>query len=277
MKIKSLVALLSLASTFVQAQEITIKEGQAIKIETTRKEETNLSGMGLLMNTEAKTTASIKALSSEKATANVSYTLQNVKVTVSAAGQNMSYDSENPADKDSELGQGFADKINKEVKITLNKTKGTAEGSAQVASPEKAEENPMEALMSGGGNLSETDAVASAFMLFDNKLKPGASWVDSSASTPTLKSIKTYTIASISDGIAKIQLNDTVEGSSTAEIQGTSMDINVKTKSDSEIEVDTKTFLVKKRVTKTEASGSIDVMGQSMPFSSNSTVETKYN
>ena len=76
---------------------------------------------------------------------------------------------------------------------------------------------------------------------------------------------------------ATLLLNETTAGKSSMDMNGSSFDISIKGKSDTEIILDTKSKLVKQRKAKNDFSGTIDVMGQSMEFSSNGTVEVTYN
>ena len=89
--------------------------------------------------------------------------------------------------------------------------------------------------------------------------------------------IKNYTLKSIVDGVATVQLFATMQGSSSLETQGMQMDMSMSSKTEGEIMVDTKTSLVKKRSSVMDLEGTIDMMGQSVPMTSKAVVTITYN
>lgn len=279
MKTHLLVAGFMLCFNAIQAQDIKVKDGTKVMVETTRNENTDLGGLGVQMTTESK---SVSVISFGKTSNNqlaASFVMDKMKMKVSAGGEDMSYDSDNPEDKDNEIGQTVGEKLHIPVVVNIDTKTGKAIDDKIADSPEKTDDetNPLAAMMPGSSELSEAAAVASIFLFLDPAKKVGDIWMDSSASTPNMKFVKTYTLTELKNNIATLVLNETTAGKSSMDMNGSSFDISIKGKSDTEIILDTKSKLVKQRKAKNDFSGTIDVMGQSMEFSSNGTVEVTYN
>ncbi|MBC7866349.1 MAG: hypothetical protein H7X88_02335, partial [Gloeobacteraceae cyanobacterium ES-bin-316] len=206
------------------------------------------------------------------------YKLSKFNFTMDMMGQQTVYDSEKPSDEDSEMGKAMAGKIGKPVPVTINKNDGSVsmESSAKDTAMLNDSSNPLDGIMQSFGAVGEDATVSTAFFIVPKEKKAGDSWVDSNLINK-MREIKTYTIKSVAAGITTIGMFSTLEGTSSVETQGMQMDITLSGKTEGEILVDVKSSLVKKRSSVMDLTGSIDMMGQSIPMTSKAIVNISYN
>ena len=275
---KYLSGLVLLASMGVQAQKIALQKGQQITITTTTTQDVDMSAMGMQMQNSSSTSSLVLVKDVNNENYVTSYKLTKVKLAMEMMGQETKYDSEKPEDKDSDMGKAVSDKIGKDVTVLVNKKTGKASLEAGTGSPEKEAEdvNPMAGLMNAFGSVTEEANVETILFLIPAGKKVGDSWVDSSASTKTMKDVRTYTIKSINKGIADINMQSVMEGTTSTEMQGMQMEISLSVKTDGQVLVDTQTSLVKKRSNTANLTGNIEMMGQSMPITSKAVVTIDY-
>ncbi len=274
---KYLIVLAFFISTGVYAQKIALSKGQEITITTNGTQDIDMSGMGMQMKNITSSTSLLKVMDSNKENIKTSYTLTKVTLSMDMMGQQASFDSEKPEDKDSEMWKAISGKIGKDINVIINKNtrKAILENTEKDSTEKKEDANPLEGLIGSFGSVTEEATVETVFFIIPNEKKVGESWIDSSSNNK-MKEIKTYTLKSIVAGIANIGFFSTMEGSNSMETQGMQMDIALSAKTEGEIIVDTKTYLVKKRSSVMDITGSIDVMGQSVPIISKAIVNIDY-
>ncbi|HSN62257.1 MAG TPA: DUF6263 family protein [Ferruginibacter sp.] len=275
---KILLSLTLFAGIAVNAQKITLTKGQQITISTSTLQDIDMTGMGMQMKNNTTTTSILEVKGDDKENYTTSFKVSKMNLTMDMMGRQQSYDSDKPEDKDSEMGKAVADKIGKEVAVLINKKTGKAslENKTGVSPEKKADTNPlMDGMMDAFGSAEEDASVETIFFLIPAGKKAGDTWMDSS-SNKGMKEVKTYTFKSINDGIANIAMFATMQGNSTMETQGMQMDITLSAKTEGEILVDSKSSLVKKRSSVMDLTGSMDVMGQSIPIISKAIVNIDY-
>ncbi len=273
-----LLGLALLVSFGSQAQKIALQKGQQITITTTMNQDVDMTAMGMQMKNATTSTGQVMIKDSNKDNFITTYKLSKLNLLVDVMGQETKYDSEKPEDKDTDVGKSMAEKIGKEVTVIVNKNTGKASlEAAPVNSPERQDDpNPMGGLMNAFGSVTEEANVETVFFLVPTGKKVGESWVDSSSSTDKMKDVRTYTLKSLQNGIADVNLASVMQGSSTTEVQGMAMEISMNMKTDGQILVDTNTSLVKKRSTTANLNGNIEMMGQSIPMTSKAVVTVEY-
>lgn len=268
-----------LISIATNAQQIKLSKGQRISISSTTNQEIDM-GMGQMKNNSV-TTSVLDIKDADTKNYNAVYTLTKLSLEIEGMGQSQSYDSDKPEDKDSEMGKAFGEDIGKETKVTIDKNSGntTAE---KAASPEKEdvedENNPFAGItkMMGAAD-TESGITESAFFLIPAGKKAGDSWSDSVNVKDGMKGKRTYTLKSIDKNMATIAVFLTVEGRQDLELQGMQLEVNLSGKTEGELLVDTKTSLVKKSSRVADITGTMGMMGQSMPVSAKMTETTEYN
>lgn len=274
---RSLFVLALLLSSAAEAQKISLKKGQQITITTSTTQDVDMMAMGLQMKSSMGSTSTIDATGADNENIITSYKTVKLNLSIDAMGQQINYDSDKPEDRDSEMGKNVADKLNKEVVVLLNKNTGKASLQDTAAkSPEKPDAtNPLAGIMDSFGSAAEDAIVETAFLIIPAGKKKGDTWMDSTIKEK-MKDVRTYTLKSINNGLATISLASKMEGSSSMESQGMQMDISLSSVSVGDVIVDTKTALVKKRSSTTDLTGSMEVMGQSIPMTSKAVMTIEY-
>jgi hypothetical protein len=267
------VLFLSLASN---AQKINLSKGKQIVITATANQEMSMASMGMEMKNNNSSTAVVEVKDADKDNYNTTYKLTRISLSMDAMGQQNSYDSEKPEDKDSEIGKSVSGKIGKEIKVLINKNSGKSTlDKKETVDKEEDADNPLKGLMESFGAADEGATVETAFFIVPAGKKVGDVWKDSVVSKQ-MKEVKTYTLKSIAGNEASIALFSKMDGTSTVDTQGMQMEITLSAKTEGEMIVDIKNSLVKKRTSVSDITGNIDMMGQSMPMTSKVTAVTEY-
>jgi hypothetical protein len=191
-------------------------------------------------------------------------------------GQSSTYDSDLKEDSASEIGKSMTT-LNVPDTVSISRFSGEINSDKKPKAETKADPtNPMESLFESMGNANTNAVLSEAFFVIPAGKKAGDSWVDSS-STKDQKSVKTYNIKSIDKNIATLNVKTTVENNVQTETQGMQITVNMTTKTDSEVITDIKTSLVSKKTSKADISGTLELMGQSMPVTGKSTIVSVYS
>ena len=256
------------------AKTIILVKGQKISVTTTNSADADMS-MGMQMKNNSVSINIITVTGENESGYVLTNTLTRLKATIEAMGETHDYDSDKESDRDSEMGKSMSDVIGKPINVSVNKFSGTATFEKKDAGPEKPEKNPMEDIMAAFGNGGDDPSVAGAFLLIPDGKKSGDTWTETD-STKGSHTVKSYTINSIMNNMATVSFTSFTNANSTVEVQGNQMEVTMSTKSKGMIVADRKTSLVSKRSTDSDISGTIDMMGQSMPVTANSHLVSEY-
>ena len=252
--------------------KVVLVKGQKIIVKTTASQDADM-GMGMEMKNFTSSQSNLVVLDAVDSNYILSNTLTGMKISMDMMGQTTSYDSDKKEDSASEIGKSMQT-LNIPDTVTLNKYTATVtvNKKEKISSPE--EKNPLEgmfeSLQNTGGNI-----VSETFFLIPKGKKINDKWMDST-STKDSKSYKEYTLLSIEKDIATILVDLKVQTNTETELQGMQVNISMNTKSKAEMKVDTKTGLVIKRDTKSEITGTLDMMGQTVPVTAKSVSSTEY-
>ena len=124
-----------------------------------------------------------------------------------------------------------------------------------------------------GGANDESNGANAAFNVFPAGKKLGDSWSDSSI-TAEMKTYRNYTIKSVSGNNATVQLTGTQITKKKVEQQGMEINISMDGKLSGEGIVDMSTGVLKEKTTVMDATGSAEIMGQSIPVTTKVTTVT---
>jgi len=271
---KSLLIGFLLISVNIFAQDLPLKKGQKVEIVVTSNQDMDMSSMGMQMQNNTTTQTKVEVKDVVKDTIISAVTIARMQISVDMMGQQMSYDSDKPEDKDSEIAKEVADKIGKELLVYTHK----ATGKGRAAKEEKAKEadkNPLAGMMQSFGSTDESNTIENLFFLAAKDKKEADTWTDTSSVNGNKES-KTYIIKSIKDGTTLVGLFTTLQTASTVETEGMQMDINMNIKTEGEFSIDSKSLMMKKSTSVSDIDGTIGVMGQSMPMSSKVTTTVLY-
>ncbi|MEP7251588.1 MAG: DUF6263 family protein [Ginsengibacter sp.] len=280
-KITIILALLVAGKLSLFAQTngaINLSAGQKYAVENIITTSTSSEMMGQSMESKADVTSNyhleVKAMSGDNI--NFLNTITAMKMSVNAMGQDMNFDSDKKEDMNGDIGKNFKDIINQPKDVVMSKT-GTVilKASADTTSDTATESNPTEMMMKqmGGDPASQGYGAKIAFEVIPKGAKVGTTWSDSSDQSGT-KRVTKYTLKSINGNDYTIALDGTIDSQVKTEMQG--MEIQTKTtgKFTGEELVDAKTGVIKTNTTNSDATGTVQVMGQEIPTTSKITSVT---
>jgi hypothetical protein len=271
------IGLLSLCfvTILVNAQSIKLEKGKKITENTTSSIEMEMSAMGQQMKINSTLTNVINVTAVEDKNYKATNTITKITMSQDGMGQNVNFDSDKKEDTASEMGKEMGKDINQPIEITIDKTTGKATETNKKVEEKSDDKNPFSDLMGGGAAKSSEALVSSAFFTIPAGKKVADKWTDS-LTQDGMKAMKTYELQSIKDNIATILLKTSTNGTMSKEMQGMQIEMTMTGKGDAIMTVDTKTGLVKKNIVTGNTDGTMDVMGQSMPFSMKVTSTTVY-
>ena len=103
--------------------------------------------------------------------------------------------------------------------------------------------------------------------------KAGDTWEDST-SGEGLKLKRTYTLNSVANKEASVTVNGILDINKTMQVQGMDMNTVMTSKTVSSVTVDLVSSVQKENKSVTDVSGTLEVMGQSVPVTSKITTDT---
>jgi Family of unknown function (DUF6263) len=246
------------ATLFTNAQSIKLENGKIIKI-TTNIVAVSESPMGGESTNTITTTNSIKINAIEDKIYKATSTVTRMVMDGEMMGQSMKFDSDKKDDMDGQMGQMLGASINKPSDISIDK----ADGKITETSAEEKKESIMTSM---GG---ESNAGGSAFFVISNNKKVGDKWTIT-LDNDGIKSVKNYELQSLKENMATVSISSTNKGTTTKEANGMSMEMTIDNKATGTMIVDTNTGLVKQINMNDETTGSMEMMGQSIPLNKKS-------
>jgi Family of unknown function (DUF6263) len=261
------IGLLSLcfATTFAQAQNIKLENGKKISQNTSSSIEMEMSAMGQEMKINSSTSNVISITGIDDKSYKATNTITKMTMTQEGMGQNVSFDSDKKEDAETEIGKEMGKNLNKTVEVTIDKVSGKATETYKKIEEKVEDKNPFADLMGGAANSSSEALVSGAFFILPADKKIGDKWTDS-LNQDGMKGLRSFELLSIKDGTATIGLKTTNNGTLSKEMQGMQIEMTMKSVGDGTMLVDTKSGIVKKNVITGNTEGTMDLMGQSMPF-----------
>ncbi|CAN5869091.1 hypothetical protein BH11BAC4_BH11BAC4_04130 [soil metagenome] len=252
--------------------KVVLTKGQKILVKTTSTQEADM-GMGMEMKNFSTMENKLVVIAASDASATITNTLTGVKLSMDLMGQSTTYDSDKKEDSASEIGKTMQD-LNQPDTFILNKYIATVTANKKEVPVLTEQANPVEGMFQALGN-NKDNLVEHAFFLIPKDKKPGDKWEDSTI-TKDVKSYSNYFLKSIDKGIATIAVDGKVQNNTQTEMQGMQVTVNMAMTSTTEINVDTNTGNVKKRDAKADITGTLEMMGQSLPVTGKGTSLTTY-
>lgn len=272
---KIILVIAVLGSITVNAQKITVEKGKLITIVTNTDQDIDMSMMGMQMKNKSVITALVEIKDVDKDKIETAYTLQKVKMNMDMMGKENNYDSDNPEDRDSEISKAVKESIGKKIKMNVDRITGKATLEDKDDVVEENSSDPLSGMINSMGQGKEDATMETVFFVIPQGKKVGDTWVDST-NADGMKEIKNYTLKSLANNRAIIGLENKMSGTNTVENQGMQMEVSMTAITKSDITVDTKTSMVKKRTSNMDITGNVDVMGQSVPITSKAVVTVEY-
>ncbi len=255
--------------------KIKLTTGQKIVIESSISLEASLSmGMELSSNSTTENSLEVKTITNKNYT--ISNTLTKVKVNMDMMGQATNYDSEKKEDNNADIAKTFEEKLNKPVDIIIDNITGEAINDKKKEMKEDTDDgNPMQGMAAMFSENSDDAIVSGAFELIPAGKIIGDNWADT-VIAKEMKTIRTYTLKSVTENEAVIQISAISNGTNKIDMQGMEMEFKSDTKTSGEIITNINTGQVKKRTTQSDITGSIQLMGQDMPVSAKTNTTSIY-
>jgi hypothetical protein len=262
----SMVTVMSVSAQTV-SKKINLTKGQQLEQQSNIIVNMTQEMMGQVMEIKMETNSTnLLDVKDNTATGfDMTNTLKKVLLNMMVSGQETKFDSDKKEDMDGQMGTAFRNKINKPRAFTVSKD-GIV---ASVKEDSLSEDGDMI-----GGMLNSTEETAGApFLALANLpskgAKVGESWTDST-NEKSAHTINRYTLRQVINGEGTVDVNSDLNVSREMEREGMTMQMELKGTSVGEYVFDVNSGLVKSRKALTKATGSIDVMGQSIPL----TIET---
>lgn len=276
---KRIFVVVSLFSVMTVSAQSVSKKTSLVKgqqIEQTSKVTANITqemmgqSMEIKMETNSNGLLEVKDVSADGYT--VANTVKRVVMNMSAMGNEQNFDSDKKEDLDGPIGQTVKDKIGVAREYKLNKD------GVITALPEAAKKDDPNSMMGGVmGGAMEDELVGNTYSALiaipAAGVKVGDSWNDSTI-TKENKVRNTYTLKQVNGNDAIVDVKGTLNVDREMEQQGMAMQMSMNGTITGELTFDTKSGLIKTRKQNTKATGSIEVQGQTVPLTLDTTAET---
>ncbi len=255
--------------------KIKLNKGQKFTVESSIDIEASLSmGGDMTSNTSTVNTLEVKNTTEKDYT--IINTLTRLKLNTMMMGQSTNYDSENKEGNSAEFAGMLDDKLNKPVDIVINNRTGLPVTEKKNTKKSDTDESVAAGdMMKMFSDNSEDAIVASAFQIIPTGKKTGDSWSDTTVEKD-LQMVRRFTLKSHTDDEAVVLLDAFASAVNKLNFMEMEFEIKTNTKTTGEIVSDSKTGLVKKRITVADISGSFQMMGQDMPISAKSNTTSIY-
>ncbi|WEK37564.1 MAG: DUF6263 family protein [Candidatus Pseudobacter hemicellulosilyticus] len=268
-----LVALALLTAGAAQAQQpirkISFTPGQQLQKATVSKMtiEMDMMGMPLTIDQNVTITADFTINKSSAKDFSATSKIKRIVASMNGMGQDMSFDSDKPEDRQGEMGKVMGEKLDKPVTVTVdaNGIITAVDSSAVTASP--ATGGMMDALALGTplGDPKPGGQYELIAKLPARTLKVGESWADSTVDKDG-KATTTYLVKELTKGQVVIAINGILSRAGTIDQMGMSFNLDLKGTTEGQLIADTATGLVKSRQLKGEAKGTLEASGQTIPL-----------
>ena len=235
-----------------------------------------MMGQTVDMKMDNTTTSLVEVKNASAQSFDLSSTVKRVVMNMNSMGQDMNYDSDKKDQEANEMTKKLGEMVGKTANLTID-SKGYITASDDTSkTAEKAE-----GFMGMAGNLANTaNKVGASYDMvanFPNKgVKAGDSWVDSTVS-PQGKTATSYTVLDVKGGEATVGMDGTVTQSGETENNGMTINLTITGKSKGQYTMDVATGVIKKRMVILDATGTMDMMGQSVPFTMKMNMDENIN
>ena len=255
--------------------KIILTKGQKIEINNNTKSVVSqeMMGQAIEITVEANMVHQLEVIDKMSNSYLIASTLTKFTTNGSAMGQEMKFDSDKKEDMESETGKLMKDQLNVTKEIEINEMAKVIKTTTKSA-PSASGGQLMDMINNmTGGYADESNGSGSAFEIIPAGKKIGDFWSDSTI-MGDIKTYNSYTLKSITNNIATLELKGKQLINKKMEQQGMEINIKMEAKISGEGIVDMNTGLLQQKTTLIDGNGSAEVMGQSIPMSSKVTTVT---
>ena len=260
----------------ISSGKLSLHKGEKLEVDNDVKSviTQEMMGQSMEVNINALMVHHVEVKEKKDSSFTIVSTLTKLKTKGSAMGQKLDFDSDKKEDMESETGKAIKDELNVAKEIELNE-------SAKVINTKKPNKN--EEKTSGsmidifknitGDDADESNGAKDAFEVIPTGKKKGDIWADSII-IDDVKTYRKYKIKEVKDNDATIVLSGTQITDKKMEQQGLEINIHMEGKLSGEGIVDMSTGIITQKSTVMDATGTAEVMGQSVPVTSKVTSVT---
>jgi len=255
------IAMIATVAIAGHAQKIAVTKGQKLETLTTTKMTMEMMGQNINNESGATTDIEVKDVNAEGFL--FSSVIKRMTTKVSGMGQDISFDSDKKEDMDGQIGQAVKDQINVQQEIQVDQ-KGKV--ISTTASSDK-KTGGMADMMSITGDVTKGQPYPILIQLPAKTVKPGDTWVDSSGTTATIRTVTTYTLKQINADGALVSFTGTLAKNGTIEQNGMEIQMDMSGTTKGEAVYEAGTGLLKTSSTVSDIKGTLGIMGQNAPLS----------
>lgn len=257
------------------AGKIILTKGQKFEINNNTKSviSQEMMGQAIEITVDANMVHQVEVMDKMSNSYLIASTLTKLSTNGAAMGQEMKFDSDKKEDMESQTGKLMKDQLNITKEIEISEMAKVIK-SARKSAPSASSGQLMDMINNmTGGYIDESNGAGSAFEIIPTGKKIGDFWSDSTI-MGEIKTYNSYTLKSITNNIATLELKGKQIINKKMEQQGMEINIKMEAKISGEGIVDMNTGLLQQKTTLTDGNGSAEVMGQSIPMSSKVTTTT---
>jgi len=233
--------------------------------------------MGQVMEIKIETTLSniLEVKDATSTNYSISKTMKRMVLNMSGM-QEMKFDSDKKEDMDGQIGEKVKDKIGIPVEFIVNK-EGIVTSVKETSSKEEmAGVAGMMGSMFGQYKEDSEGATFGAIANIPSKgIKVGDTWSDSSSDSKH-KSYTTYTLKEIKGNDGLVTLSQSSNMNAEIEQQGMTLEIDMRGTTIGEYTFDVQTGVLRTRKSTSKATGTMSVMGQSVPMSIDAVITSTF-
>lgn len=250
-----------------QAQKIAVTKGQKLETVTTTKMKMEVMGQNMDNESSATTNVEVKDVNADGFL--FTNVIKRMTTKLSGMGQDISFDSDKKEDMDGQIGQVLKEQINVPQEIQVDK-KGKV--ISTTAGEKKA--GGMTDMMSISGDVTKGQPYPVLIQLPANSIKPGDTWIDSSGTMATIKTVTTYTLKSINADGALVSFTGTLARNGTIEQNGMEMQMDMTGTTKGEATYETNSGFIKTNTSTSDIKATLVIMGQNAPLTATVTAST---
>ena len=255
------VALMAAVTMAGHAQKIAVTKGQ--KLETLATTKMTMEMMGQNINNESGATTDIEVKDVNADGFIFTSIIKRMTTKLSGMGQDISFDSDKKEDMDGQIGQAVKDQINVQQEIQVDQ-KGKV---ISTTGSNDKKTGGMTDMMSITGDVTKGQPYSILIQLPGKTVKPGDTWVDSSGTAATIKTVTTYTLKQINADGALVSFTGTLTKNGTIEQNGMEIQMDMSGTTKGEAIYEPGTGLLKTSSSVSDIKGTLGIMGQNAPLS----------
>jgi hypothetical protein len=258
--------------------KLSLQQGDTLAITVEVKQTVAQQAMGQAIDFNVNGLADhyYKVTNSTADNSTLHHKVQRLRFDFDGMGQKRAFDSENKKDIEGQFGKPVKDMLGKEFDLIIDPA-----GKTLVVRPEKITlEKPDERLAIITNMLKDLISVvyppekgsASFFkVLPEEGAAVGESWQET-FKTENESGITTYKLSAVTDSTIIVDFKTVSSSSAKAEMMGMETSTTMKSNATGKITLDKATGIIREKTTTIEANGATEVMGNSMPINSKTTI-----